>query len=64
MEAESDDAQEQACMVMFELFWGDEQRFRGSKLDKLGQWSVEASVEGMGLYREIDSEHGRPTVYV
>lgn len=43
-------------VVMFDLFPGDTQGSYEPRLDALGQWYIDRSVEGLGLYREADSK--------
>jgi len=53
---EGNDVQHRSRVVMFELFPGDSQGYHESRLDTLGQWYVDGSVELIGLHREVDSK--------
>jgi len=48
--------QHRTRLVMFDLFLGDTQGSYEPRLDALGQWYVDRSVEGVGIHREADSE--------
>lgn len=56
-DVDDNETQHRSHVVMFDLFLGDAQGSYESKLDILGQWYVDGSVEGLGLHREADSKH-------
>ena len=55
-DSEDNDIPHRTRVVMFELFHGDAQGSYESRLDTLGQWYVDGSIEGLGLHREADSK--------
>ena len=55
-DVEENAMQYRSRVVIFDLFPGDVQGSYESKLDVLGQWYVDGSIEGLGLHREADSE--------
>lgn len=54
-DTEGDDNRERTHAIMFELFPGDAQGSYETRLETLGHWYLDASVEGVGLHREADS---------
>lgn len=55
-ETENDSKHYRAHVYLYELFPGDEQGSSETKLEPLGHWSVDGSVESVGLHREADGE--------
>lgn len=56
LDSETDPSDERAHAYIYELFFNDEQGSYDARLEPLGHWSIDGSVESVALHREADGK--------